>query len=90
MFPNDGFTPIFQVILCFASGLLFSTISYGFYYFILFLIIFKLITIINNFQNNIFFYYLNAGCVLSSFMGFIIGRIIMGDEDPLRYKYIRT
>ena len=42
-FQNDSYTPVVQIIISFALGVLLAPLSYGFIYFIIFTIIYELI-----------------------------------------------
>ena len=86
-FPEDGFTPLFRLTLAFAAGLFFSSISLGFFYFVIILILLQIISIYFEKEKSFFYFYLCGGYICASFMGFVIGRIIMGDKSPLNKYY---
>ena len=86
--PN-GYTPIFQIILAFSIGVIFSPFSNGL---LLLLITAFILEIINayrikgNYDHKTTL--LRGGLFLYSFFGFIVGRsFCCGDWDPLRGDY---
>lgn len=85
--PQDGNTPLFQLTTCLAGGLFFASICNGFLYFLLFLIIIRIIVTYCQTIRDQRYYYTCFGCILMSFLGFLLGRVIVGDHHPFNWVY---
>lgn len=82
--------PIYgRIFISFALGFLLSPWSWGFFYFIIFCIIIEIIYwgIWHNHIDNLQYIFLSrTAYLLFSFIGWIIGRLIIGDQEPLKLQ----
>ena len=78
---------LFSLVLSFAVGLLFAPWSFGFLYLLIFIIVYEIIYACyhKDFSTNNFM--IRLGIVVASIFGFIVGRAILQDSDPLRASY---
>ena len=79
---------VFQIIVTFVIGLVFAPFSYGFIYFLLFWFFWVLLySLTVNFQFPMWRVFTLFGIFMVGVLGFIIGRIMIGDENILKWKY---
>lgn len=85
---EDGYTDFFQIVTSFALGLIFSAFTYGFLYFLIFYIIWEIfllwrLRIVPTTEYMI----TRFGILCAGILGFIIGRWLEYDNDPIRHPY---
>ena len=87
MFRNSRYNEFSLLIISFCSGVLFSPWSWGFLYYIVFLVLYEIITAYMTWcQPPYWCPSTRIGIVASSLLGFIVGRIIIGYDNPLKEK----
>ncbi len=88
-FNPDGYTPLFQIILAFTIGVIFSPYSSGIYYLIIIILIFEIIYAYQcncNYTNEKSF--LRGALILTAILGWLFGRVsICKDWNPIRGDY---
>ena len=86
-FNNGNATEMYQVILAFTIGVLFSPWNNGLFLFILFLIAYELLYFYaTGFQLPYWRLEGRVAIVMASILGFIIGRTVVGFDDPVADK----
>jgi hypothetical protein len=84
---NDKSTLAFELTVAFVSGVIFSPWSWGFIYFLLFLIVYELFLVwASKCQSPYWNLHSRILVVVFSLFGFIIGRLLAGHSDPLKSK----
>ena len=84
-FRNCDYTPLMQLILAFALGVIFAPYSYGFAFFFVFLVVYEFFyATFTNLQDPFWSPFLRISVVAVSLFGWIIGRYIVGWVNPLR------
>ncbi len=78
---------LFSIVLSFAVGLLFAPWSFGFLYLLIFIIVYEIIYAWYNKDFSTENFMTRLGIVVASIFGFIVGRALMEDTDPLRASY---
>ena len=73
-----------SIILAFTSGLIFARFSSGFLFFLLFLIFFEICYAYYTRCQRPWYPQIRGMIIISSFLGFIIGRSAIKDSDPFR------
>lgn len=85
MFRNPRYNEFSQQIIAFCLGVLFSPWSWGFIYYLAFLILYEIVTAYMTWcQPPYWCLSSRIGIVAASLLGFIVGRIIVGYEHPLK------
>lgn len=89
-FNPDGYTSLFQIILAFSVGVIFSPYSSGIFYLIVFILIFEIVYTYQNgaTYNSVDEAFLRGGLILAAILGWLLGRTaVCGDWNPLRGNY---
>jgi hypothetical protein len=83
IFRNPNYTELLQLISAFALGIILSPWSWGFLFFILYVVLYEIaIAIVNHMQYPYWRLEFRCAIVCASVFGFIIGRSLIGYEDP--------
>ena len=83
---SHGDAVLFQFIFYFAIGLILAPFSFGFVIVLIFIILYE-IWYANSVGTDKY-YGFERGALIGVFvLGFVIGRIIIGDDDPIRKYY---
>lgn len=84
-FKNDAYPEIAQILASFALGILFAPWSWGPLYFITFLIAYEIVCgYFTRGQAPYWRLEARVGILFASILGFIIGRTLVGHQDPFR------
>lgn len=88
-FDSGGYSILFQLIISFAIGFLFSSFSRGFFYLLIFIFIFELANVqYQPYSYNNRYIFQRVGIIASYLLGFMIGRYVMEkDHSPLRHDF---
>lgn len=75
---------VYQIVLSFGTGILFAPFSWGLFFIILFILIFEFIyaIIVREFTAEQIL--IRLAIISSYFLGFLVGRITIGDQQPIR------
>lgn len=86
-FNNPRSSALLSIIVSFTFGLIFSPWNQGLLYFIIFLILYEgfifYVTRYDWSQQRLF---VRTGIICTSILGFIVGRYVVGFDDPLKDK----
>lgn len=84
-FQNPQYTQLMQVIIAFALGVIFSPFSYGFLFFLLYLVVYELAYLFFTRGCCPYWGFLFRGAVIgASILGWLLGRIVLGWRNPFR------
>jgi hypothetical protein len=91
-FNYRGYTILFQIISAFTLGIIFAPWSKGLIFLIIFILCYEAIYFnyyvnICNLPYNRYFFLVRFGVFCATLLGWLIGRSLMGDLNPLRSKY---
>nr|QBK91032.1 MAG: hypothetical protein LCPAC202_00060 [Pithovirus LCPAC202] len=83
-YPSDL---VFQVIIAFWVGLIFAPWSWGLLYLIIFFVVFEVIYAMIHRDFSAENIIIRLTIIGASFLGWLVGRIVVEDEKPIRAKY---
>lgn len=79
---------LFWIVFTFVLGIIFAAFSWGFAYFLLFWILWLIYySMLINFQYPVWRLFTIIGIFCTGLIGFLLGRFLVGDEDPFRPYY---
>lgn len=89
LFDTDGYyTILFQILITFIMGIIFSPFSMGFFLFIVVYLLFELFYAYRRgFKYDGYEALARVSIFLWGLLGFLFGRWALGDNDPLRFHY---
>ncbi len=82
-FHNKHYTELAQLIVSFCLGVLFSPWTFGPLFYIVFILVYEIICgYVYQFKSPFWNFSTRIGIIFSSLFGFLVGRILIGYDDP--------